>query len=164
MKNCYLLIICLTVILAGCGSQDNIKKVIQTHFEKLNGHDVDKIALDYSDSAKISSTGFDDVRTGTKQVKVIFSRYFGSSPDLHYTIKKALYSDTTAVIEYETAGSIPFDDFTSPAYMRGKKYTMRNCTVYHVKDAQITSESSYFDQNSFLRQIGYFDQPADKRN
>jgi len=164
MRNTYLLAVCVVFALAGCGNQDNVKKLIDSHFEKLNTHDIDKIAEDYSGDTQISSTGFDDVRKGPAQIKIIFSRYFGSSPDLHYTIKNAIYTDTTATVEYESAGSIPIDDFTSPQYMRGKKYTLRNCTVYHIKDDKITSESSYFDQNTFLHQIGYFDQPADKRN
>ncbi|MEO6521065.1 MAG: nuclear transport factor 2 family protein [Mucilaginibacter sp.] len=134
MRNTYLLAICAVLILSGCSNQGNIKKLIEVHFEKLNRHDIEKIATDYSADTKINSTGFDDVRTGPAQVKIIFNRYFSSSPDLHYTIKNIIYTDTTATVEYESAGSIPADDFTSPVYMRGKKYTLRNCTVYHIKD------------------------------
>jgi steroid delta-isomerase-like uncharacterized protein len=160
-------VLCLAISALACSCSSDTKQVEQTitqHFELLNGHDIDKIGADYSSDVKISSTSFDDVRMGPTQEKIIFNRYFTSSPDLQYKIKSAIYNDSTAVVEYETTGSIPADDYTSPMYMRGKKYVLRNCSVYHVRDGKITSESSYFDQNSFMHQIGYFDQPCDKRN
>lgn len=165
-KNLLLPILGVAMSILAYSCTSNTQQVAQNvakHFDLLNGHDIDKIGQDYSADAKISSTAFDDVRTGPIQAKIIFNRYFNSSPDLQYKITHAMYTDSTATVEYETVGSIPGDDYTSPAYMRGKKYTLRNCTVFHFKDGKITYEASYFDQNSFLHQIGYFDQPCDKR-
>jgi steroid delta-isomerase-like uncharacterized protein len=157
--------LCLAIgfLASGCGKTQNIPQIVSQHFEMINSHNIDSIAADYASDVKISSTAFDDVRTGPTQIKLIFNRYFNSSPDLKYTINHVIYTDTTATVEYTSTGSIPADDYTSPVYMRGKKYTLRNCTILHFKDGKITSEASYFDQNSFLHQIGYFDQPADKR-
>ena len=134
-----------------------VPEVIKTEFSLMNNHDVEKMSALYMDSASIISTGIDEIEKGPTGIKNIYSRYFKSSPDLYYEITGIIYNDTAAAVQYTSKGTMTTLEESVPAYMRGKKYELKNCTIFTIIHGKIAKEITYFDQVSFLKQAGFFE-------
>ena len=134
-----------------------VPDVIKTKFSLMNTHNIEKMSALYMDSASIQSTGFDEIEKGPMGIKNIYSRYFKSSPDLSYEITGIIYKDTAAVVQYTSKGTMTTLEESVPAYMRGKKYELKNCTIFTIFHGKIAKEITYFDQVSFLKQVGFFE-------
>lgn len=124
----------------------------------LNKHDTIALASLYSDSVQLESPNWEGIRTGLAVVKETYSRYFTSTPDMQQEITDIIATDSTIVIEYTFRGTLLNPEKNTPEYMRGKKYNLSACTVMSIRKGKITKQQTYFDQVSFLRQVGFFDQ------
>ena len=102
--------------------------LVKLRFEAMNKHDLSAIEALYSDSALIESPNLSAPEKGKKGIHSVYSRYFKSSPD------------------------------DGHAYMLDKKYSLQNCTILEIRNHKIVRDASYFDQVSFLRQVGFFEQ------
>ncbi|MDE3058809.1 MAG: ester cyclase, partial [Bacteroidota bacterium] len=78
--------------------------------------------------------------------------------DLKYEMTHEVIGKNSAVVEYSSSGTLENNEKGVPAYMRGKKYVLKNCTRMDFENGKIVSEATYFDQVSFLKQMGYFEQ------
>jgi len=124
----------------------------------LNKHDTVALASLYSDSVKLESPNWEGIKTGRAVAKETYSRYFASTPDMQQEITDIIATDSTIVIEYTFRGTLLNPEKNTPEYMRGKKYKLSACTVMGIRKGKITKQQTYFDQVSFLRQVGFFDQ------
>jgi len=152
------ILFCCLLLLAVNGAYSQSSKLIDDHFKALKLHDVKAIAAGYADSAKVFSPNWNGAKTGIAGITEVYTRYFASTPDLSYTVKNVIYAGDSVVVEYTSGGTFSNPEDSSPAYMKGKKYTLNNCVIFFIKDGKILKESNYFDQVAFLRQVGFFDQ------
>ncbi len=67
--------------------------------------------------------------------------------------------DKFVVVEYTSAGTFDNAEPSSPAYTKGKKYELKNCSLFEIKSGRIICFTTYFDQVSFLKHMGFFNQP-----
>ncbi|HVM87290.1 MAG TPA: nuclear transport factor 2 family protein [Puia sp.] len=134
------------------------RSVAITWVDLLNKHDSTKLSQLYSENTQINSPNWGGTKTGRAEVKTIYNRYFVSTPDLSYIINNIIATDTAAVVEYNFSGTLANPESTTPAYMKGKKYNLKGCTVIHIRKGKIIRQDFYFDQVTFLRQMGFFDQ------
>ncbi|MBS1946912.1 MAG: nuclear transport factor 2 family protein [Bacteroidetes bacterium] len=138
-------------------SAENIK--IGTEWiSLLNRHDSIRLAILYSENAQVSSPNWEGTKEGRTEIRAIYGRYFSSTPDLRYILSDIITTDTAIVLEYEFYGTLSAPEPSTPAYMKGKKYSLKGCTVMHVRNGMITKQEFYFDQLAFLRQMGFFEQ------
>ena len=91
-------------------------------------------------------------------MRTIYRRYFSSTPDLEQKITHLVSTDSCLVIEYDSWGTLSNPEQQTPEYMRGKKYLLHNCTRMTVREGKIIQQKTYFDQVSFLRQMGFFEE------
>jgi steroid delta-isomerase-like uncharacterized protein len=126
--------------------------------DALNHHDTNAIAKMYDDSATIESPNWEGVKTGPDEIRTIYRRYFSSTPDLTQKITHVLTSDSCVVIEYDSWGTLQNPEKLTPDYMRGKKYLLHNCTRMSLNKGKIMRQQTFFDQVSFLRQMGFFEE------
>ncbi len=124
----------------------------------LNQHDTIALSALYADSAKLQSPNWEGIRTGRSVVRETYSRYFTSTPDMQHKIMDIIATDSAAIIEYFFEGTLLHPEKNTPGYMLGKKYKLAACTVMNIRKGAIISQQTYFDQVSFLRQVGFFDQ------
>jgi len=148
----------LLVMFVFSATAQTIQQVVEKHFAALNKHDLDLLAADYGANVQFYSVSWDGLKTGIPEVRLAYSRYWKTSPDLVYKISKVVYGNQSATVEYETSGTMTNLEGGSPAYMQDKKYTLKNCTIIQIKDGKIIYDSTYFDQVSFLRQMDFFNQ------
>lgn len=137
---------------------NGLKKIAQCWLDVLNRHDLEALTRLYDDSVQAESSGWEDIKRGPLAIKEAYGRYFLSSPDLRYTLTNLVISDHALVLEYSSAGTMQHLENQVPAYMGGKKYILRNCTRMDIREGKIFKQVTYFDQVSFLRQMGFFDQ------
>jgi|GEM_PF-706632 len=138
--------------------------VVRAHFDLLNRHDLNGLARQYAADAAVRSPSWEGVHTGGAAVQAAYGRYFATSPDLRYTVTNVVVAPQAVTVEYRSTGTMTKPENGEPDYMTGKTYTLQNCAVFTVKNGKITTESTYFDQVAFLRQVGFFEQhPADKK-
>jgi len=132
-------------------------KLIDDHFKALSAHDVKAIAAGYSDDAKVVSPNWEGEKTGQAGLTEVYTRYFSSTPDLTYKVNNIIYAGDNVVVEYDSGGTLSNPEKGTPDYMKGKKYSLKYCTIFTIKDGKIIREVDYFDQVAFLRQVGFFE-------
>jgi steroid delta-isomerase-like uncharacterized protein len=135
-----------------------LRTMANAWMDALNRHDTDAIAKMYSDDAQLESPNWQGVKTGSAGAIEVYGRYFISTPDLQQKITHLITTDSNIVIEYVSSGTLLHPEKSTPEYMRGKKYTLQNCTRLDVINGKIVRQMNYFDQVAFLRQVGFFDQ------
>ncbi len=132
-------------------------KLIRDLFDKMNKHDTTAIGSFFDDSAKIESPNWEGVQTGKQAVVTVYSRYFKGAPNMQFNITNITATDDAVVVEYTFGGQFTNPEPGTPEYMRNKSYTLKSCTHYNIAHNKIIAAISYFDQVSFLRQVGFFD-------
>jgi len=131
---------------------------INEHFKALIGHDVAAIAAGYAADAEIYSPNWEGAKKGREGATEVYARYFKSTPDIAYKVTRVISAGNDVVVEYTSTGTLSDPESGTPAYMKGKKYTVSYCAVFTLKNGKIVREADYFDQVAFLRQVGFFDQ------
>ncbi|HUX84004.1 MAG TPA: nuclear transport factor 2 family protein [Chitinophagaceae bacterium] len=131
-------------------------RMVESKFDMLNHQDVEGASELYADSAKIRSIGFPDTLVGPPGFRSVYQRYFTTTPDLHFDLTRCIVAGHTLVVEYQTSGTVRHVEDPASSYMIDKPYSLENCTIMEVRKGKIVSEMTYFDQVSFLRQVGYF--------
>ena len=150
-----------TGILYSCSDLKNHYEVTDTvnrFFKALNKHDTILIAKFFADTAKLESPNWEGYKVGPSGAKEVYGKYFTSSPDVKYDIKEVTIGPGAAVVEYVVTGTLKNAETGTPAYMIGKKYSLKNITRFNLHEGKILAESSYFDQVAYLKQMGFFEQ------
>ena len=146
------------LFVSSCSFSSNADKALVNQlFIALNQHNLNGIASLYSDSAIIESPNLPSPEKGKKGIQSIYSRYFISSPDLKYEVIKIHSAESSITIEFNSSGTMNHIEGNGPIYMLNKKYTLKNCMILEIRAHKIIRDISYFDQVSFLRQVGFFD-------
>jgi steroid delta-isomerase-like uncharacterized protein len=153
-------VILVVLSFTGCtpkeAKKDLIMDIVHAKFDAMNRHDADSLALLYSDSATIESPNWEGVIIGSGQVHDTYARYFKSSPDLKYTITHVVEGTNGVTVEYTSEGTLENNEPGVPPFMRGKHYVLKNIVRMDIQNNKIVNEATYFDQVSFLKQMGFF--------
>ncbi len=153
-------VILVVLSFTGCtpkeAKKDIIMDIVHAKFDAMNRHDADSLALLYSDSATIESPNWEGVIVGSGQVRDTYARYFKSSPDLKYTITHVVEGTNGVTVEYTSEGTLENNEPGVPPFMRGKHYVLKNIVRMDIRNGKIVDEATYFDQVSFLKQMGFF--------
>jgi len=166
MKNFVLYFLCCLLI-AGisyehvCAQQkssiDDNRKIASLWIQAINRHDTTAISLFYDDHIQLESPNWEGTKTGKSELTDTYRRYFLSTPDLRYEVSNVIATDSALVIEYRSYGTLLNPEQNTPAYMKGKPYTLQNCTRMDIRNGKIIKQATYFDQVAFLRQMGFFE-------
>lgn len=132
--------------------------VIEDHFKALNSHDVNAIAAGYAADAQVFSPNWEGAKVGADGITETYGRYFKSTPDLVYAITNIINAGDKMIVEYTWTGTLSNPEGGTPEYMKGKKYSLKACAIFELKENKIAKETDYFDQVAFLKQVGFFDQ------
>jgi steroid delta-isomerase-like uncharacterized protein len=157
-RGLWIVFVLLSCYFLACHDRQTGETLALAWIDALNNHDTNSIASLYNDSATIESPNWEGIKTGPAEIRTIYHRYFSSTPDLSQKITHLLSTDTCLVIEYDSWGVLQNPEKPTPDYMRGKKYLLHNCTVMSLRNGKIVRQKTYFDQVSFLRQMGFFDE------
>ena len=123
-KRPYLLVfLAIAILFSGCGKNE-LKRVIEDHFNALNRHDIKALVAGYDPKVEVTSSGWEGIHNGTAEVSAAYSKYFHSSPDLKYDVGNVYFSgDSIITVEYTASGTMKNPEGL-PAYMLGKRYIL----------------------------------------
>src|SRR6202000_208075 len=124
--------------------------LITEHFKALNSHDIKILASEYADDAQIFSPNWEGAKVGPAGITEAYTRYYKTTPDLVYTITNTVKAGDNVIVEYSWSGTMAKPEPGEPAYMEGKKYTLKSCVIFVIKNNKIVKETNYFDQVAFL--------------
>jgi steroid delta-isomerase-like uncharacterized protein len=156
------LLICCSAIAVIAWKQENTttqnKQIALRWLEALNRQDTNAIVVFYSDSVLLESPNWEGIKKGKAEAVDVYRRYFSGTPALHHELMHLVSTEESVVIEYTSEGVFEHPEPNTPAYMKGKHYLLKNCTRLDILHHKIIRQVNYFDQVSFLRQVGFFDQ------
>jgi steroid delta-isomerase-like uncharacterized protein len=141
----------------GSVADEKNRDIAKAWIALLNLQDTNALEKLYADSCKLYSPNWEGPVEQPSGAKTVYSRYFHSTPDLRHEIIRILSTDSSVVIEYSSQGTFLNPEKGVPQSWQGKKYRLVNCAIMDIRNGKISRQSTYFDQVSFLRQVGFFD-------
>ena len=136
------------------------REVSDRYTELINAHDAEGLAALYADDGVFTDpTG--EYR-GREAIVEYWKGFFKAFPDIGGEDEFEAESGDTAINEWTASGTndgpLESPEGTLPA--TGKRVTIRGCDAMTVRDGRIVSHRVYYDQLSFLTQLGLAPEPA----
>jgi steroid delta-isomerase-like uncharacterized protein len=130
------------------------REVSDRYTDLINAHDAEAIAALFGDDGVlIDPTG--EYR-GREAIVEYWQGFFQAFPDISGSDEFKAESGDTAINEWTASGTndgpLETPEGTIPA--TGKRATLRGCDAVTVRGGTITSQRIYYDQLSFLAQLG----------
>ena len=152
---CSIVVILLGFAQIACAQSTEL---VTEHFRLLNNHDIKGLSSEYADDAQIFSPNWEGAKVGPTGITEVYTRYYKTTPDLAYNITNIIKAGDDMIVQYNWGGTMAKPETGEPAYMEGKKYTLKCCVIFVIVNNKIIKETNYFDQVSYLKQVGFFDQ------
>lgn len=127
------------------------KEIVKVWSDAFNAHDVTKIGEYYSDDA-INFQVADEPIHGKEAIQTGFAYLFSAFPDIGFRTENLFEDGEWAILEWFGWGTLKgeFLGF-SPT---GKKYELRGCGFFHVKNGKIVFQRGYWDKLTWFEQVG----------
>ena len=132
----------------------NPQQIVESMFAAFNRHDVEAMAALYSDDAFIDSPDFDAPKRGQQAIREIYTKYFRQTPDIRDDVKSIVACGDKVFVEFVSSGTIENPPSYAPPQMKGKKFAVKMVSVLEIKNGKIVRDVIYYNQLSFLKQIG----------
>ncbi len=137
--------------------QANIK-VAKDSWEGYNQHDAAKATSYYADHAVIVDYGAPKPDSGKAQIQQTWQMYTTAFPDAHVTFEGELAHGDMVVLQWRAVGTNTGPMMDMPA--TNKHVDVHGCSVYHIVNGKIVHQWDYWDQASFMKQLGMMAEPG----
>ena len=137
------------------------RDVVQRFYDDFNGRRVNK-----EEGAQIFDPGLESIDpsgtySGIEAFLAYVQGYLIAAPDSKINLKQMVESGDWVFVEGEFTGTntgpMASPQGTMPA--TGKRFTLKYADVFEVKNGKIAKHRTYFDQMSFLGQLGMLPPP-----
>lgn len=163
MKQIIKLLCCSSLcLLFGCVQQNQQleanKQVIKDLIQAFDQHDAARTASYFAENAVVVDYGVPKPDTGRAQIQEGFQMYLNAFPDLQATVEGLVAEGDMTVLRWHDAGT-----HTGPLMgmaATNRRVEVHGTSVYHVVNGKIEHEWRYWDQASFMRQLGMMPGPA----
>jgi steroid delta-isomerase-like uncharacterized protein len=133
--------------------RQQVQDTVVARVEAFNTHDPDAVAAFYIEDAVSRDMGRDMALMGRAAIRESLATYFDAFPDVVMGISRIGVDGDTAFVEWHAAGTHREPYHGIPA--TGQHVEVDGCIVFNfAADGKITSEISYWDVASLLRQLG----------
>ncbi len=134
---------------------------VQTYVHALSAHDGEGVAALYAEDAVVTQSVEDGATfTGREEIAGWVNDNVGGLPDLTVTAGNVATSGDIVIWEWTYTGTYSGQYPNAPAGS-GQAVTLRGVSVMEVRDGLIVRETLYYDNLSFLTQIGVAATPAE---
>lgn len=130
------------------------KEVAQAIFAAFNRHDAEGIASLYADDTFVDSPDFPAPKRSPKEVAENYRNYFEAMPDIKDDVTNMIVSGDKVIVEFVSSGTIQNLAPDDPPVMKGKKFSLKICSILEIKNGKVVRDITYYDQLSFLKQVG----------
>ena len=153
-------------LLFGCMQQDQQqiqqmeanKKIARDSWEAFNQKDAAKATSYYAENAVVQDYGEPKPRTGKEEIQQVWQMYITAFPDAHVTIEGELAHGDTVVQQWRVNGTNTGPLMEMPA--TNKSVEVHGCSIFHMVNGKIEHEWEYWDQLSFMKQLGMMPEPG----
>ncbi len=130
------------------------REISDRYTDAINAHDADAIGALYADDGVFTEPAGEF--RGREAIVQYWERFFTAFPDLNGRDEFTAESGDTAINEWSFSGTnsgpIETPEGTIPA--TGKRVTVRGCDALTVREGRIRSHRAYYDQLTFMTQLG----------
>ena len=136
------------------------REVSDRYTDLINAHDAHGIAALFAEDGVIVDPGGE--YRGRDAIAEYWEGFFQAFPEMHGQDDFQAESGDTAINEWSASGTntgpLEGPEGTIPA--TGKSVSLRGCDAVTVRDGLIQSQRVYFDQLSFMTQLGLIPEAA----
>lgn len=130
------------------------KEVVQAIFAAFNRHDAEGMASFYAEDTFVDSPDFTAPKRKPKEVAENYRNYFESTPNIKDDVTNIIVSGNKVIVEFISSGTIQNLAPDDPPIMKGKKFSLNICAILEIKNGKVVRDITYYDQLSFLKQVG----------
>jgi steroid delta-isomerase-like uncharacterized protein len=136
------------------------REVSDRYTDLINAHDAEAIGALYAEDGVLSDPSGEF--RGREAIVQYWNGFFQAFPDMSGGDEFKADSGDTAINEWTASGTnqgpLETPEGTLPA--TGKRMTIRGCDAITVQEGRITSHRVYYDQLTFLTQLGLVPEAA----
>ena len=126
--------------------------VARAVFDAVAKKDLDGIVAAGAPDSVDDFVAIGEIR-GHDAVRAFFRELFAAFPDFTITVDRIVADDTTAVVQWQAAGTFTGGPFQGIA-PTGRRADIRGVDVMEIADGLIQRNTIYYDGATFARQIG----------
>jgi steroid delta-isomerase-like uncharacterized protein len=136
------------------------REVSDRSTDLINAHDAEGIGALYADDGVFTDPSGEF--RGREAIVQYWQGFFQAFPDMVGRDEFKAESGDTAINEWSASGTHqgPLETPEGSIPATGKQITIRGYDVVTVRDGRITSHRAYFDQLSFMAQLGLLPEEA----
>lgn len=127
------------------GRHDNMA---QRWIDAWNSHDANAVAVLFTRDAVYEDVTLGIVNHGPEQIRAFAQFFFTVVPDLHLTLVNRSQGGKSGTIEWVLSGT------DVGIFKTGKTFAFRGVTVLDLRGDKISRNLDYYDNATFLRQLG----------
>jgi steroid delta-isomerase-like uncharacterized protein len=136
----------------------NVQRALAT-YEAINRRNLDAVAAAYAPDAVLTDHPNGETAKGPAEIAAYLSQFVAAMSDLRFTVSEAIDAGDTVVIQATGEGTQ--DGALGPFPASGRRATVPICNVIRYNaDGQIVTDEVYWDQLSFLVQLGHIEPPT----
>lgn len=135
--------------------QENIN-IVRKVFDGFNSHNLDATVYYLADSVKTTDPSYMDVMN-KDQSRMYNKRFIDAFPDLHFELKDIVAQGNCVAISWMAKGThkAPLQNpMGDPIPATNRSVQVHGCTVCELQDNMIVRQEIYWDQLTFLTQLG----------
>jgi steroid delta-isomerase-like uncharacterized protein len=135
-------------------SMSQVKQLIDAHYDGLNRGDIDAAMQGFA--ANVETVTPNGAMTGLDAFRAFGQVFLTAVPDAKLTVDNYVESGDTGVVEGAFGGTQtgPFAAPNGEIPPTGKSFSFTFADIFVVKDGEIVSHHIYWDNMSFMAQLG----------
>jgi steroid delta-isomerase-like uncharacterized protein len=137
-------------------AEDRSLRELESLIDRLNAawnaKDAEAIESLFAADAVHEDVTSGSVRRGVSAVRALFTETWRAIPDVRTQVVRVIGQEDWAAWEWTMTATHTGDFPNLPA--TGRRFTLVGVSIMQVKDGKILSQRDYYDQASFLRQVG----------
>lgn len=131
------------------------KKIVEDFIKIVNSHDADKIISYFADDGVLENVPLGIANRGKEEITAYTKIMLVDYPDINFELKSVFGTDDWAGDEWVMTGTFANNTMSKNAVpATGKTFAVRGTSIYQVRNGKFSRESNYYDNVSFLQQVG----------
>ena len=129
-----------------------VEQHARSYIDAIGRRDVEALGAHWSEDGVEDLVPIGILR-GREEVKDFFRSVFAAMPDAETTCLRVVAAETSAAVEWRMTGTFDGEPFQG-VDPTGKPIDVRGLDLIEIEDGQIVSNTAYFDNMDFARQVG----------
>jgi len=131
------------------------KKLVEEFIKVVNSHNANKIISYFSDDGILENVPLGIATHGKEEITAYTKTMLIDYPDVNFELKSVFGAGDWAGDEWVMTGTFANNTMSKNAVpATGKTFSVRGTSIYKIRNGKFARESNYYDNVSFLQQVG----------